>query len=1344
MKCKKQLKIKILIFILLFFITAISINKVNATEELPNNGARISSAQVIQTKTGTGPWDDNDEPGNDSGEDNNIVRSFDQVTWTIENTFVLNDHSSNSYTGGRIYFEATLPDVFTSKTIEWDLDSMEWIENVKVSENGLTISGYYQMSNIGITVPGKQSLIFVAKLYGAANGIEFQPTIKTWLMGNNEDNYVVTIPEKTIVSAAPRYNVVLLRNGNLANKVTVDYGEGDVSGRMYGYGLGLQLYNTDVSKGLKGIEYPKGDITFDIDLKLERSTFSGSITLEDITDECTPILWNYKVNVSNLTPDAPISGNIVGRPMSWGNQYHRYNYGLPYGIKTELRKDSVYNSGNIKMIQNGSKISVTISDYSFDGEFPIYQYDYNGAPHTSIQYTSNIGYFNTSYFQIFVPDKEATIIEDRNYYLTVSDSNFLSTSVSNNVTNNQVIASDDSNKIQHVIYKKGTYTHNISIRGLNGKLLSSTGMTGDGYAYIGQSIEIMTKFNISVANDYDIYTAEKFVKFDGDLIEPTTYSDGKKYKVRSFHGSMRFNVYYVTKPDGTNWSSQQEMNNADIEDMIVYENMEDIPEGDICIGVFYESIDGNLAVSSGDNNYTYFPAKIKDTATIGQTYGLTQSTKMWIDTIDRSIYNIKNKGIEYPKETWKAEHQNYIKTEYDENGEIISGTHNGGCVYGQTILVVGANQGITLETIDNNGYNKVNYDLGKNENTVTYKITPSLTNPDVTKVPNISGVTVTITDTLPNRLTYVPGSSNYGDPEITENDNGTTTLVWKIYNCTVGEKIEPITFDANIYAETSNGIQYENIAVISADNDLIGNTIITKRTATNTIQITNLSSHRLYKTMNTPVIEKNGEIHFTLSYKNNTDETIPDFQLLDILPYNGDTRGTNYTGTYTLDRIMVIQEDGNGNKLANNNLQILYTNDEESRNVTSKDENLGLGWNTVISENIKQNATAIAVKGEVGAQGKVTIDVYLKTENNKGLDKYVNSATAQVYKATEEITTSNVVSQVVERKIEGIAWEDVNANGVKDDGEEVLKNIELSLTDSLGNQVTDVNGNKVSSVRTDEKGYYKFENLPKGKYYIQVVVFDSSYGITEKEIGTNSKINSKFNIEARETDEITKLDSIDLPEITVSNVNVGFVKKVTSIIVKHQTEEGVDLVEPEILNGRIDDEYETDKKEFEEYEIKVVPENAKGTMQEEQIEVVYVYSLVKGKITITKVDKKDNTKYLSGATFKIEKLTEDDTIDENFTVIEKTTEGKGIAEFTELLVGKYRITETKAPEGYELSKNAIEVEITKDLKEQNIIATDRLKLKLPVTGGMGKVIFTIIGISLIIIARFIIKNKVNN
>ena len=77
--------------------------------------------------------------------------------------------------------------------------------------------------------------------------------------------------------------------------------------------------------------------------------------------------------------------------------------------------------------------------------------------------------------------------------------------------------------------------------------------------------------------------------------------------------------------------------------------------------------------------------------------------------------------------------------------------------------------------------------------------------------------------------------------------------------------------------------QYENKVVIgelikNGEETKIGNTNISLRTATNTIQIVNLSSHRLYKTVETPVIEKNGEIHYTISYKNNTDEIIKIFK----------------------------------------------------------------------------------------------------------------------------------------------------------------------------------------------------------------------------------------------------------------------------------------------------------------------------------------------------------------------------------------------------------------------------------------------------------------------------------
>ena len=45
----------------------------------------------VETKVqdGVGPFDENDEAGNDSGPDNGIVRSFDQITWTHKLTFGL-------------------------------------------------------------------------------------------------------------------------------------------------------------------------------------------------------------------------------------------------------------------------------------------------------------------------------------------------------------------------------------------------------------------------------------------------------------------------------------------------------------------------------------------------------------------------------------------------------------------------------------------------------------------------------------------------------------------------------------------------------------------------------------------------------------------------------------------------------------------------------------------------------------------------------------------------------------------------------------------------------------------------------------------------------------------------------------------------------------------------------------------------------------------------------------------------------------------------------------------------------------------------------------------------------
>ena len=96
--------------------------------------------------------------------------------------------------------------------------------------------------------------------------------------------------------------------------------------------------------------------------------------LEDITDECTPILWQYRLNdwISNN------EGLIEGRSMYATNGYNRYCTGLPLGTyredssQYEVSDYSTYNSGNINIVQEKEKLKIIIKDYDFNGIFPRY------------------------------------------------------------------------------------------------------------------------------------------------------------------------------------------------------------------------------------------------------------------------------------------------------------------------------------------------------------------------------------------------------------------------------------------------------------------------------------------------------------------------------------------------------------------------------------------------------------------------------------------------------------------------------------------------------------------------------------------------------------------------------------------------------------------------------------------------------------------------------------------------------------------------------------------------------------------------------------------------------------
>ena len=97
----------------------------------------------------------------------------------------------------------------------------------------------------------------------------------------------------------------------------------------------------------------------------------------------------------------------------------------------------------------------------------------------------------------------------------------------------------------------------------------------------------------------------------------------------------------------------------------------------------------------------------------------------------------------------------------------------------------------------------------------------------------------------------------------------------------------------------------------------------------------------------------------------------------------------------------------------------------------------------------------------------------------------------------------------------------------------------------------------------------------------------------------------------------------------------------------------------------------------------------------EPLEIVVENLLRRTAVSITKIDDKQHELRLSGAEFTLYRLVNGEAEE---TVSMKITNENGIAAFTDLTVGTYRLVETKAPTGYKLWKNPVDFKIDDDGK----------------------------------------------
>ncbi|MDA1895971.1 SpaA isopeptide-forming pilin-related protein [Bacillus cereus group sp. BcHK28] len=139
-----------------------------------------------------------------------------------------------------------------------------------------------------------------------------------------------------------------------------------------------------------------------------------------------------------------------------------------------------------------------------------------------------------------------------------------------------------------------------------------------------------------------------------------------------------------------------------------------------------------------------------------------------------------------------------------------------------------------------------------------------------------------------------------------------------------------------------------------------------------------------------------------------------------------------------------------------------------------------------------------------------------------------------------------------------------------------------------------------------------------------------------------------------------------------------------------------------------------------------------------------------GNIKIEKVDGKNKNLKLEGARFELRDK-KGNVVTVNKKKMDDITDANGIITWNEIPYGEYQIVETVAPkykdedgavEQYQKLRDPIDIKIDKDKNVIDLqVENNKSGWIIPATGGMGTILFTVVGLLLMVTAAFIFFRK---
>lgn len=1159
---------------------------VTVHDMLDTDSATVSRLRLIDRITGTAPFDADNARGDDKDENNDIVRSYDTVTYDYEYTLTP-DSTMDYYRRTRVGFRFELP--YPKDKVTFDAEKMGWVDHTPGYEPKLTtetIDGTvtqvytcYRLleptSQSPTVNPGTGSIGLSVAVKGAPHGYRFHPTVKAWPAwdASNPTNTgthkrAEDTPKDVTVSAKLNLNVRMVNYGNVDRGV-FDFSSGAANapnkdeGKVTGLGSGIALVTEmrwpDRTKGLKGLEAPSGRITYRLRLSNQYSDDTQAGTKHPMERRWQPLLYDY--------------GHIDGDNYSkYGRTFADIDllHHVPGVADRADGYDSVARGDTtITTTTGGQGTDVTVSFDGYDTSvFPTHNnvsspYDKCSTDYmTSDCSTMQVGAIHTDVLQFITPTSRdgRTVAQyygnvDQTANITMDDMGLTATGVSGDRlataedNSNQAATGDDHAGSALTVRTPGTYSTRIRYThwnnstswndaGTSGDWTMPDRVNGSDSLVQGSKLRLQIGHNIIINSEGDAEVMGMgLVKFDPNSIEPvddhpdtqpTIPMNVWTWGARAAKRGNAIPYWYAVKKDGTNWKDYREQRDTKISGLDYYPTLNEAKTHGTVVGMLFE--DHNTVDPTGTSFNRRFtpivalPARILDTARIGTVTPIVAETAYWTRNSLARTANLDADASNTQWQQWSdslairlPEYANSVKPDltysgdtyrpatFDENG-VYQGGDTADFLKGDSLYIAGETPHIAKQVAQTNeaGNVKTVYDLDKEQRAVDWKLTATADTSTTTDGGQYTTDYI-ITDTLPKGLTYVDGSMTVGGqysqhtpdkgtvtggtpvtPTIVVNKDGTTTMTIRVngaradsgtqtvihYSTTIGDASDP---DHDV----RNNDSFTNHATIQSKRNMAPPLAPKAQIADATIRVSRTRASAL-ATRADPLLN---DINRPLGYRNmlgnfSKDEKTNPYAV-DVMPYKG-LNQSNYHGDYTLAGLTV--KAGAGASM--NGVKVYFTTDQKWRNVDAT---------KITREQVQQwtEATVNATTGKVTipdgyskpvawaftspslpANARYDFSLSIKPTGNKAADSYVN-------RWADGDNKVDAVTQVVERKVNGVAWFDTNHDGIRQDSDRLLADVNVTLVDGNGRTVTSVNG-KPCTTTTDRNGHYEIGSIPAG------------------------------------------------------------------------------------------------------------------------------------------------------------------------------------------------------------------------------------------------------------------------